>query len=203
MPVRRRVRPVASLKGPNMRCFVAIELPASVRARLAWLQTQLADLDRSIRWTRPEQVHLTVKFLGEVPESQVPQICRTTVEVAGQLAPIPLIVDGTGCFPPGGPVRIVWAGIQGPPPELVTCHEAIERAFAQLGYPPEERAFRPHLTIGRSRDQRGARGVRDAIATAGDLGCPPFTAGELVVFQSVLGRSGPAYTRLVTAKLGR
>ncbi len=186
-----------------MRCFVAIELPTKVREALADLQTRLSSLDTAIRWTRPEQIHLTLKFLGEVPDAQVPEVCSTAIQVARDVPPIRLEVRGAGCFPPRGPARVVWAGIIGPPSELAACHSHCERAFAELGYPPEDRAFRPHLTIGRSRDQRGARDARTVIEALADFESGDFTATEMIVFQSVLGSSGPTYTPLTRARFCR
>lgn len=184
-----------------MRCFVAIELPDSIRSRLADLQTQLQTLGRAVRWTRPEHIHLTLKFLGEIADTRVPEVCAAVQAVASTLSPIHLSVRGAGCFPPSGPARILWAGVQGPPAELVACHQTCERALAQLGFAPENRAFRPHLTIARSRDRTGARGVRQIVEQFGDHELGTFTASELVVFQSVLGRSGPTYTALARAEL--
>lgn len=179
-----------------MRCFVAIELPAQVREQLAGLQARLREMDPFVRWTRPEHIHLTLKFLGEVPDSRVPEICTATIEAAARLAPVPIEISQAGCFPQRGPARIVWAGVLGPSRELAACHAACEQVFADLGYPPEERAFRPHLTIGRSRQPNGAHQVRGLFATADGFRCEPFTAAELTVFQSVLGRSGSTYTAL-------
>lgn len=184
-----------------MRCFLAIELPETVRSRLISLREALRELDRSIRWTKPEQIHLTLKFLGEVPDRQITDVCEAIVKAARLLPPVPIEVGGVGCFPMSGPVRIVWAGVRGPSPELLECHAACERFLAELGYPPEERAFKPHLTIGRAREQRGARGVRRIIDAAAGFDCPPFIAQELVVFQSVLSPKGPTYTPLARAAL--
>jgi 2'-5' RNA ligase len=185
-----------------MRCFVAIELPAPIRASLADLQARLG-LERVIRWTRTEQIHLTLKFLGEVPDGQVPEICSTALAITAEIPPIRLEVCGAGCFPPRGPARVVWAGIAGPPPELVACHRACEQAFAELGFPPEDREFRPHLTIGRSRDQRGTRDARSAVEGLSSFAAGSFTATEMIVFQSVLSRSGATYTPLARAEFGR
>jgi RNA 2',3'-cyclic 3'-phosphodiesterase len=184
-----------------MRCFVAIELPAEVRKQLAELQGRLNAMDSFVRWIRPEQIHLTLKFLGEVPDRQVPEVCSAVVETAARLDPMPIEVAGTGYFPRGGPARVVWAGVVGPSSELIACQAACERVLAELGYPPEDRDFRPHLTIGRSREPNGAREVRGVLAAAGEFRCRPFIASELVIFQSVLGRAGPTYTALARAKL--
>lgn len=184
-----------------MRCFVAIELPDFIRSRLADLQTRLQTLDRAVRWAPAEHIHLTLKFLGETPDPQVPEVCSVIQAVARTLPPIRLTVRGAGCFPPSGPARILWAGIQGPPEELAACHRACEQALAELGFAPENRAFRPHLTIGRSRDRAGARGIRHTIEQFCDAELGTFTASELVVFQSVLSQLGPTYTALTRAEL--
>lgn len=185
-----------------MRCFVAIELPTAIRDRLADLQARLQVLDRAIRWTRPEHIHLTLKFLGEVPDAIVADACKATIATAAGLPPVRLEVRGVGCFPPSGSARIVWAGISGPPTELISCHRACEEVFEELGFPREDRDFRPHLTIGRSRDSRGAREVRAAIGELKDCAVGSFTASELVVFESMLSSSGPTYTALARARFG-
>ena len=184
-----------------MRCFVAIELPTRVREQLADLQARLQELDRFVRWTRPEQIHLTLKFLGEVPDGQVPDICSALIEAAAHLQPPTINVRDVSCFPGNNRARarVVWAGVAGPPPELVACYETLERAFADLGYPPEKRAFKPHLTIGRSRQPEGAREIRSLLSPAQNFRCEPFVATELTLFQSVLGHHGPTYTVLTHA----
>lgn len=184
-----------------MRCFIAIELPEGIRERLADLQRKLGRLDGQIRWTRPEHIHLTLKFLGEVPDGRVAEVCSTAVATAGGLAPVALEIAGVGCFPPRGGARVVWAGIAGPVPELTRCHRACEDAFAALGFPPETRPFSPHLTIGRSRDPRGSRPARAVVEACSEFAAGSFTATRLTVFESVLGRSGAVYTPLAQAPL--
>lgn len=186
---------------PAMRCFVAIELPSHVREQLAELQARLQQMDRFVRWVQPGQLHLTLKFLGEVPDPQVPKVCAAVAKTAARLEPIPFEISGVGCFPPHGPARIVWAGVKGPPAELVACHTACERILADLGYPPEDRDFHPHLTIGRSREQRGAREIRNMLNGVIGFRCEPFIAEELTVFQSVLDRNGPTYIPISHARL--
>ncbi len=185
----------------RMRCFLAIELPDAVRQRLAALQTQLRELDRAVRWTRPEQIHLTLKFLGDVPDPQIARVCevvRTTLAARGCFE---LEVQGVGCFPPQGPPRIVWAGLAGPPAELVSMYESFEVAFGELGYPPEGRAFRPHLTLGRTRDRSPVHAVRPALHGLVSFSAGAFTVRQLVLFESVLGRGGATHTPLMRAEL--
>jgi RNA 2',3'-cyclic 3'-phosphodiesterase len=186
-----------------MRCFLAIELPHEVADRLAALQKRLGALDRDVRWTRVEQIHLTIKFLGEVPDADVPRICEIAVEIARQHSPFELEVKGTGCFPPRGPARVVWAGLAELPPALVDYHKAIEAACAEVGFKPEDRPFHPHLTIGRVRDQRGAHQVRRGVHQESNFQGGRFAVNELVMFQSILAPSGPTYIPLAHTPLGR
>lgn len=185
-----------------MRCFLAIELPQEIRDRLAAVQKRLGSLDRDVRWTRVDNIHLTIKFLGEVADADVPRVCQIAAAIARQYSPFELEIRGTGCFPPRGPARIVWAGLAGLPPPLVECHKAIEEAYADIGFKPEDRPFHPHLTIGRVRDQRGSHRVRPGLEPEIDFRAGRFTVKELVLFQSILDRAGPAYIPLARAPLG-
>src|SRR5688572_29981041 len=116
-----------------MRCFIAIELPPSVRERLAELQERLSPLGRAVRWTRPEQIHLTLNFLGEVPDAQVAGMCELTQQVMLGYEPFELAIGGVGFFPPRGPARVLWAGIVEPPSKLLELQRALEEALGILG----------------------------------------------------------------------
>jgi RNA 2',3'-cyclic 3'-phosphodiesterase len=182
-----------------MRCFVAVELPAHVRHRLADLQSRMADLGRAVRWTRPESIHLTLKFLGEVPDAQVSRICTTAREIAAKYPVCDLELAGTGCFPPRGPVRVVWIGISQPPPPLLECQRDCESAYATLGFEPENRPYSPHLTIGRVNDPAAANRIRSGLQQFESFSAGRFTADGLTVFQSQLRPAGSIYTPLARA----
>lgn len=177
-----------------MRCFLAIELPVEIRDQLAALQERLGDQARGVRWTRVDQIHLTVKFLGEVPDRDIANICETASSIADRFEPFELEVAQAGCFPPRGPARIVWAGMPNPPTALIDCQRACEDEYAKLGFKAENRPFHPHLTIGRVKDPRASRDIRPAVENEQQFQAGLFLAEELVVFQSVLARSGPTYT---------
>jgi len=179
-----------------MRCFLAIELPREVLQRLVALQEELQSVRREVRWTRPEHIHLTLKFFGEVADGDLPEVHNVARAIAARVEPIDLEVRGAGCFPPGGPVRIVWAGVVGPPPVLVECWQACEHGFAELGFKPEQRDYRPHLTIGRVRNARASQQIRSAVDQQDSFSGGQFVAEGLTLFQSVLSRSGPTYTAL-------
>lgn len=185
-----------------MRCFLAFELPPAVRDRLAELQSQLSGIDRLVRWTPPGQIHLTLKFLGEVPDDQVAAIGTAIQKLASQLLSFDLEVAGAGCFPPRGIPRVIWAGISGPPPELLECHRLCEQACAELGYPPENRAYHPHLTIGRTRDGAHAPPIRLALTGIESFSAGHATAHEIVLFESILEPKGARHISLARAPLG-
>ena len=185
-----------------MRCFVAIELPETVHERLAQLQDQLRPQMHGIGWTRPEQIHLTIKFLGEVPDTHVPKAIEAATAVIDQYGPFDLTVAGAGCFPPNGPARVLWVGIPSPPPQLIACQQALEQAMADLGIPPENRPYHPHLTLGRVKDFHAGREAQAAIEKVADFDAGGFTATELLMFQSVLQRTGPIHTVIARMPLG-
>ena len=185
-----------------MRCFLAIELPPAARAELEKLQRSLRVLDRQIRWTRPGQIHLTLSFLGEVPDAEVPAICRAVADAAGGLPAFDLRLEGTGCFPPRGPVRVIWAGVRGDLPALHHCQRTCLAVLESCGYPPEDRPYHPHLTIGRVRPGHGGPDVRAALEPVAGFTGRSFPVGELVLFQSLLNPQGPHYLPLVRARLG-
>lgn len=186
-----------------MRTFIAIELPEDVHERLSQLQDKLGAIEKAVRWTRPAQIHLTVKFLGEVPNGQVAAVCEAAREAAIACQPFELSVKGMGCFPPGGLPRVLWAGLETLPEPLVECHRLLEQGCARLGFPPENRPFRPHLTLGRVKDTGVSRAIRRTIEEFADFDGGVFDAEELIVFESRLGPKGPAYIPLETLRFGQ
>lgn len=184
-----------------MRTFVAVELSGQVKTRLAELQRQLARFDPAIRWVRPEQIHLTLKFLGEVPDRDIHAVCQAVERAAAACPGFEIRLHGTGCFPPRGAVRVVWVGVEEPTGRLAACHQACETALARLGFEPERRPFRPHLTLGRVKlGSAGSQLRREVLALADfDAGSQPVE--QLAVFESQLQRAGPIYRALHHARL--
>lgn len=178
-----------------VRLFVAIELTTEVKKALQAAQRQLQAFSRDVRWAAPEQMHLTVKFLGDTPDDQAEAVCGAAAEIASQVSPFNLELEKHGCFPPRGAVRIVHRAVA-PNQALQHCSEFAETAYEALGFPREHRPFSPHLTIGRVR-QDGSRGaLRRAVE---DLRQEPVgqPAEGLVVVRSELGRGGARYSNIV------
>lgn len=184
-----------------MRLFVAIELSDTVRKSLVATQAGLKRKCPDVRWTQPEQLHLTVKFLGEVPESDVVAVSRAVSEAAAVSKAFVMQVRECGCFPERGAVRIVWVGARSERGALAECVAAVEAQVEPLGFPREHRPFAGHITIGRVREDRSTGAIRSAVA---DLAQPILEqdVSSLALMSSELSPRGSAYTVISRAKLG-
>ncbi len=191
----------------NRRLFVALEPPDAVRRRLAAMGVELRRAAGSaadeIRWVPPENVHLTLQFLGAVPEERLPGVEVALRAAAAAGRPLSLEVKGAGGFPNARRPRVLWAGLAGEIPALGALAEDLGRRLAPLGFPPEERPFSAHLTLGRAREGRGSPRMAGALAGVAETAGVPWRAAELVLFESHLSPQGPRYEPLVRAPLGR
>jgi len=191
----------------NLRLFVALLPPEPVQRRLAALQGALRDSAGAhadgIRWTPAERIHLTLQFLGAVPEERLPEVQAAVRGAAASSRPLRLLVRGAGGFPSSRRARVVWAGVEDDAGGLAAVVRGLGHGLSPLGFPPDGRPFSPHLTLGRSRDARGARGVGGALASASaELEPVAWRADALVLFRSTLGPGGARHEELVRAPLG-
>jgi len=143
---------------------------------------------------------VTVKFLGNVADDRVASVCEAVGTAVLGCEPFDLSVGGCGCFPSRGAVRVVWAGVEESTGTLRRCAEMVETALECEGFPREQRAYSPHLTLGRIREDRSEGKIRSAIEKAElPAACEPVDS--IVVMSSVLSPQGPAYTVVSRAKL--
>ena len=134
-----------------MRLFLAINPTPDVKARIEEATATLRNAGPGLRWIAPDRVHLTMRFLGEQPDARVEELGRAIDAAVRRHADAPLVLDGVGAFPNFRRARVVWIGVQ-PHPRLELLHHDVEQACASLGFEPEGRPFRPHLTIARVPD---------------------------------------------------
>lgn len=175
-----------------MRLFVAIELPNQVCGQLQKIQESLWPVVKG-RWTRSEQMHLTLKFLGETPDGDLPKVIGELARVRAECE-IRLSAAGVVCFPPNGPIRIVAAELKDNGDRCAKLQGEIDRACHTAGFPLEGRRWRPHVTLARVKDRLPAS-VR-AAAIAVELGEFEFVADGFSLIESRLDRSGPNYARI-------
>ena len=191
----------------TIRTFVAIPLPQAVLDGLAAVQRRLDRVvpSQSVRWTRPESVHLTLKFLGDTPTAQIPDISRALAAVARSNSVLRLSVGGLGCFPNHRNPRIVWTGVEESSGNLMALHSAIEGSLEPLGYLPEKRSFSAHLTLGRLRRgtaRRDAARVGEVVKKTRLDPTTGIAAAHYSLIRSKLKPSGAEYITLEEFPLG-
>lgn len=179
-----------------MRLFVALDLPAEVRASLSELTERLKKSCHGPHWTHLESVHITLKFIGEVPDDRVQRIGSALTQIRG-LAPVEMLFAGLGFFPNERHPRVFWAGIEAGP-ELAALASLIEIKLKPLGVPREKREFQPHITLARLNSMEGLNALRAAAAGVGDREFGRTVAKQFYLYRSVLKTSGAEYTRLET-----
>ncbi|MBU6399348.1 MAG: RNA 2',3'-cyclic phosphodiesterase [Verrucomicrobia bacterium] len=189
-----------------MRVFVAVPLPEPVAAALQSIQRTLAAACRAeaVRWTPRDQLHLTLKFLGDVPTPRIGELESVLIEVGRGAGGFGLRADSAGGFPNLDRPRILWVGVGGDLEPLRQLQQAVERATAGFGDHAEERAFSPHLTIGRVRtaDRREARRVGEQVRLAGIAALGAWEVRRLDLMRSELSAAGAAHHCLAAIPLG-
>lgn len=184
------------------RVFCAVELPQEVRVRLedhvSRLRKQVGDVAAS--WSRVENIHLTLKFFGNVELNLIQRISDAAERVAKQFSKFQIGVGETGVFPRPSRPQVLWIGISDPSGQLTALQQKFEHECAAEGFAKEDRAYRPHLTIARLRKPEGARQLADAHLA---MRFEPIEIGlkDLVVFRSELSPKGSKYTVISAADL--
>jgi 2'-5' RNA ligase len=188
-----------------MRCFIAIDLNEKIRRQLAKLQQELqkkADVKTGdVKWVRPDLVHLTLKFLGEVRDENIAEVCKAVGDVAGRHAGFELDVGGVGYFGKGS-AKVLWVGAGDNSSELVGLQGDIEENLARAGWREETRRFTGHLTLCRIRNPRAGRALAELSKDYEKLELGLIKVEELCVYQSELRPTGPIYTVLSRSQLG-
>jgi RNA 2',3'-cyclic 3'-phosphodiesterase len=166
---------------------VAVAATAPLRELVAGLRRELAG--ERIRWTRLENLHLTVEFFGAVAEARIPELTRALAAAAGAAAPFTLELAGLGTFGRPRQPRVLWLGVESA--GLRELHGAVGAALRAAGWPPEARAFAPHLTLGRLERRKDPRRFGEIVARAGGAPAGEQAVAELILFESVNGRYVP------------
>ncbi|MFH0810991.1 MAG: RNA 2',3'-cyclic phosphodiesterase [Pseudomonadota bacterium] len=196
----------------SIRAFIALELPQKCQDSLASVQKQLAGVGKGVSWTRPENIHLTLKFLGYVEEAQVEAAAAAMTAAAVGHGPLRLKMKGVGAFPGVARPRVIWVGVAGEDVgRLVGLQRVLDARLAAVGSEkPEAKTYAPHLTLGRVKDPAPVRGkspladnspLTKMILSLAGLDLDEFEAAELVLFKSDLKPGGAVYTKLHAVRL--
>jgi 2'-5' RNA ligase len=185
-----------------VRLFVAAELPFDLRERFVSLQEVLASAHLPVRWVRPEGIHLTLKFLGETEQPRLDGLKAVLREAGRDIRPFSLEAAGAVTFPERGAPRLIWVEVLGDLAAAQRLAGAIDAATSRIGFPSENREYRPHLTLGRVKGP-GRGDWRLRVEQAGPRASGRFEVTEYVLFESRLGPGGAVYTSLERFALGR
>ncbi|HKA18323.1 MAG TPA: RNA 2',3'-cyclic phosphodiesterase [Blastocatellia bacterium] len=188
------------IRRQTIRTFICIEIPDSIKSRIAKLQDTLRKIDAQISWTKPSNIHLTLKFLGGVSASRLDRIKKAVERAAEGIKPFDIEVSGSGCFPSPRSPRVLWVGIGSVPEELQHLYANLEDELAAIGFEREKRKFSPHLTIGRVRTPQNASSVAESLVTSG-FEPEQFRTTEIIVMRSDLKPTGSIYTPQAIVRL--
>jgi 2'-5' RNA ligase len=188
----------------TVRTFIAVEIEEDVRRAAAKLVEELRAAGAEVSWVAPHNMHLTVKFLGDVAAEQIPGVCQTVARAVADIASFDLEVRGVGAFPNTARPRTIWVGTRAGEAQLASLADRLEAALTQLGFARERRPFRGHLTLGRVRRPGPAlAALTPMLNQRAELEFGRSRVHEVVVFSSQLARGGSIYEALLRASLGR
>lgn len=189
----------------QIRSFIAIELPQNVKHGLARLISELEGTKHPyVKWVNPEGVHLTLKFLGNIPFKQVDEISKAIQEAAQEIPPFHLEVSGLGAFPNPKQPRVLWVGIKGEIDNLLSLQQNIDSTLASLGFAAEKRPFTPHLTLARLREGASPaerKSFASSVMSTSFESSYPLDVETISLIKSQLTPEGAIYTRLFAVKL--
>ncbi len=189
----------------HYRLFIAVDLPPEARQSLAKVQSRLKSAG-AIRWTKPQQIHLTLQFLGDTPATQVEAITNALQRKVSPLPAFSIRLNGVGVFPNLKRPGIIWAGVTGEGDALKSLHHAVIAATQTVGFTPEKRPFKPHLTIGRVQKRAKPSdyaAIRQVIQHSTITEIAAFRIDHISLIRSQLNPAGPIYTQLARVDLSR
>jgi len=175
-----------------MRVFIAVELPDEIRKGLEEVERDLRSHAESAKWVAPESIHVTLKFLGEVPNKRIDGIHDALAGLSWK--PFIIKVQGIGFFPGARSPRVIWAGMEAP--TMARLAEELDARMERMGFEKERRAFRPHITLARARDNRLDSSLVTAAAKYAERPFGSFEVDRLFLFQSTLKPTGAVYHKL-------
>ena len=185
----------------TIRTFIAIEIPGTIISKIRELQDAIKAYGFKIRWVQAENIHLTLKFLGDVEEIKTNEIAKAVSKTVEGYSPISLKAKGIGVFPGIKRPRVLWVGLAGQFEALVRLQQTLDENLIALGFSRQERPFKGHLTMGRIKDKIDVKKLGDALMAFRSFESKTFTAGQIILYKSELKPSGAVYTELASASI--
>lgn len=180
----------------TFRAFIAVDLPDSIRSSLGEAQEMLKLHQFRAKWVRPQNIHLTLKFLGNTDVAQIDNIVAVMAQATKDCTAVSLTAKGIGVFPDIRRPRVIWAGLKGKLEILQEIQQTLDLCLADLGFPKETRAFNAHLTLGRVKGKINPARMKAAIVELEGFESRPFDVNRIILFKSDLRPGGAVYTRV-------
>lgn len=187
--------------GDAIRAFIAFKLPERITSQIHVVQESIKAYKFKIKWVQPQNIHLTLKFLGNIPASDTEKIRDAIIEAVRDVEPILLSAKGIGVFPDLKRPRVLWVGIAGQKNSLIGLYQALEENLETIGFTKESRPFKGHLTLGRIKGRIPSKRLVQVMEEFIDFETETFEANKIILFQSEQTPSGAVYTKLASVKL--
>ena len=184
-----------------LRSFIAIEISEKTKKNIGKIISTLSGADADVKWVRPVNLHITLKFLGDVDECDVPEMCNVIKEAVVDVEPFDLVIDGLSAFPNVKSPKVVFVNITDQSETLSTLYERVEELLSYLGIKRESRKFTPHLTIGRVRSKKNLDTLSNLIETNRESFAGDVLVESIDLMMSELLPDGPEYSKLETIYL--
>ncbi|RKY88617.1 RNA 2',3'-cyclic phosphodiesterase [candidate division KSB1 bacterium] len=182
-----------------IRCFIAIDLPGSLKKKIGEIQAKLKGSGADVKWVKPDNIHLTLKFLGEITPEKVEEVKASLDGIS--VKKMEISARNVGAFPSLKRPRVIWVGIEKGLEKLKDFSNIIEKEMQKIGFEKEKRSFKPHLTIGRVKSQRNIGNLVKEIGLIEEFETEPFIPEEFILMRSDLKPSGAEYTPIKKYRL--
>lgn len=187
----------------DVRTFIAVLLTDELKSRISTVQDQFKDLAPEVKWVARENLHVTLKFLGDVDSGRIEAVCSAMASAVEGVEAFSMGVSGVGAFPNPRRPRTVWVGLDSGAESLAEVAQRVDSALAGLGFPKEDRKFTGHVTIGRVKDERRIGSLPEALLAAKSTEFGAVDVAGITVMKSDLRREGPVYTVIKEIPLDR
>ena len=185
----------------TIRTFIAFKLPKNIISSIREIQNGFKSYAFNARWVNPENIHLTLKFLGDINYTDIEKVSETIINAVNSHTPVSLAVKGAGVFPGIKRPRVIWVGLTGEIEKLAGMQNDIEENLEKLGFPREKRPFRGHLTLGRIKGKIDPKKLLDVMKNFEKFESELFIADKIFLFKSDLKSTGSVYTELMGKRL--
>ena len=187
----------------TLRAFIAFRLPETIISHIRRIQEKIKACGFRMGWVSPENIHLTLKFLGEIPKQDIDMVSQVMTETADLYPRMNFSAKGIGVFPTVKRPRVLWIGLNGDTYPLILMQKDLEERLDSLGFPKEDRAFKAHLTLGRAKREIDPKQLVEVMEKFSKAESERFIADKLILFRSELKPGGAVYTELHSVDLGK